>query len=74
MPENIYNDEDVHRLRKLSSLLLCPCNDIFSYSKEAKGSSINIVSMLMRERRLSLRDALDKEVGLLSAIWRWKRR
>jgi hypothetical protein len=59
VPDNIYSDEEVLRLRKLSGLILCLCNDIFSYPKEARESSSNLVCVLINERKLAQQAALD---------------
>jgi hypothetical protein len=59
VPDSFYADEEVQRLRKLSGLILCLCNDIFSYPKEAGESSSNLVCVLMHERALAPQAALD---------------
>ncbi len=58
-PAAFYADEEIERLRKLSGLILCLCNDIFSYPKEAGESSSNLVCVLMHERGLAPQAALD---------------
>ncbi|AIO29781.1 MULTISPECIES: terpene synthase family protein [Burkholderia] len=58
-PAAFYADEEVERLRKLSGLILCLCNDIFSYPKEAGESSSNLVCVLMHEHGLAPQAALD---------------
>ncbi|KWZ29664.1 terpene synthase family protein [Burkholderia anthina] len=58
-PAAFYADAAVERLRRLSNAILCLCNDIFSYPKEAGESSSNLVCVLIHERGLPPQAALD---------------
>jgi hypothetical protein len=64
VPDAIYHDVEVQRLRKLCGLILCLCNDIFSYPKEAHESSRNLIGVLMQARGLTQQAALDEAVDI----------
>ncbi|HGL4261645.1 terpene synthase family protein [Burkholderia dolosa] len=64
VPAGFYADEAVQRLRKLSNVVLCLCNDIFSYPKEAGESSSNLVCVLIHERGLTPQAALDEAAAI----------
>lgn len=64
VPEEIYHDADVARLRRIIGLILCLTNDIFSYPKEAGESCGNLVGVLTHNRGLSPQAALDESVAI----------
>jgi len=59
LPEEALQHPVLTELEQLSHKLLCWSNDLFSFSKEqAEGDDYNLVSLLQRERRLTLDEAL----------------
>jgi hypothetical protein len=59
LPDEALQHPILTELEQLSHKLLCWSNDLFSFSKErAEGDEYNLVSLLQRERRLTLDEAL----------------
>ena len=65
LPEAIYNHQSVYQATLLCRRIVCWANDLFSYGKEEiHGDLHNLVSIILREYRCNLSEAILKTVSI----------